>query len=53
MHVIFAMSEGEINYGLNMTQDNCTPALTLENGQFTCTLVARTHIDVWRLEEKD
>ena len=24
------MSEGGINYGLNMTQDNCTPALTLK-----------------------
>ena len=46
------MSEGGINYGLNMTQDNCTPALTLD-GQFTCSLVARTHIDIWRLEGKD
>ena len=47
------MSECGINYGLYMTQDNCTPALTLENGQFTCSLIARTHIDKWRLEEKD
>ena len=47
------MSEGEINYGLNMTRDNCTAALTLENGRFTYGLVARTHIDVWRLEKKD